>query len=183
MGERAAEAAEARKVRKAQDEIAKLQTNVESSTKALVACVAVGVAVLLVWAVQSRASRQKPAESLAEPLMKPEEKPTMQPAETQTEPLTRPFEGTWLDKDGRTVSIKGSTVQHSGGKEEQLTDLEEGKVLYTHRMSVRKSWFGLSQAPAVKGATAKVDADGALRWDDGRVWTRGHASSEVGVPC
>merc|ERR1719240_539417 len=69
---------------------------------------------------------------------------------------SKPFEGTWKQEDGTVFRINGGKVLHDNGKEEQIVDVE-GQKLYTHRMSTKKGWFQVTDTPAVKGSTGKVE--------------------------
>mmetsp|Transcript_10135 Transcript_10135/g.32189 ORF Transcript_10135/g.32189 Transcript_10135/m.32189 type:complete len:315 (-) Transcript_10135:60-1004(-) len=134
------------------------------------ACVGLplGIAMIALLNLMVRRRRSvKPAykeEGLAEPLVK------------EPEPKLLPFDGSWVAADGSgRASIDGSKVTYDNGRQETFTDLDT-QVLYTHRMTMQKTWFS-GDVPVVKGATAKLDTDGSLRWDDGTVWLREEAAA------
>jgi len=122
----------------------------------LCAVLFVVVSVLIaVVAVLMRKLQSLKSHGLAEPLLEP----------AKVEPKL--FEGIWERDDGHFVSIKGSTVVHADGTEEQLAkqgaDIES--PLLAHRM------VGFQDSPVVKVSSGKVEAD-RIKWDDGRVWIK-----------
>mmetsp|Transcript_61626 Transcript_61626/g.180101 ORF Transcript_61626/g.180101 Transcript_61626/m.180101 type:complete len:387 (-) Transcript_61626:242-1402(-) len=140
-------------------------------------CILVGLSIpilLLVAAAVALKRELSRSATLDEALLSEQERAEPEPVKPEPKPQPRPFEGKWKREDGEKVCIDRRKIVHPNGQEEHIADLES-QTLYTHRMSIKKGWFG--DTPVVTGSGGKVSEDGRITWDDGRVWVRADDSS------